>query len=329
MRIFVTLIVAALPADVRRGRDREIASTLHAAVAEARRHGRLAAARTWLGETADLLMAGASARFEAPGPERPGRRREAHMPTFQELRHACRALASRPAFFATTVLTLALGIGATTAIFSVVDALIWRPLPFTHADRMVEIWTQADQSRISNPGQSVGAFHVLREQTTIFERVEAFDFESAVLLGGTEPDDISVAVVTPELLTSLGGSPLRGRLFTEADSAPGAEPVAVVSESLWRSHLVADAGVVGKTIEFDGDGRYTIVGVLPSSFRFPSERTRAWKPLKLHGAGRRRAPTCWRGCSLAFRGTAQPKRSPDSTTGCAKPARSRRRGGCI
>jgi putative ABC transport system permease protein len=284
MRGFVSLLIGALPADVRRGRRRDIASTLQASVAAARRRGRLAAARAWLAEVANLLLTAISSRFASRGPDRPRRRMELHMPSIQDLRHAWRALSSRPGFTSITILTLALAIGATTAVFSVVDALLWRPLPFTDADRMVEVWTQAEPSNIANPGQTAAAFRALRDEKAIFEEVHAYDFESAVLLGGSEPDTVSVVSVTPALLARLGVSPLRGRLFTDTDGDSGAEPTVVVGESLWRSRLAADPDIVGQTIEFDGDGRYTIIGVLPSSFRFPSERTRVWKPLSMDGA---------------------------------------------
>lgn len=203
----------------------------------------------------------------------------------QDLRHAWRSLTSRPAFVAVSVITLGLAIGATTAIFSVVDALVWRPLPYTGAERMVELWTTAERTKISNPGQSLAAFLTLRDQSELFERVEAYDFENTILLGGSEPERITIAPVTPGLLAGLGVKPLRGRLFTEADASTEAEPALIISEALWRSRLGAAADIVGSSMEFDGDRRYTIIGVLPSSFRFPSARTRAWRVLDVAAAG--------------------------------------------
>ena len=186
----------------------------------------------------------------------------------QDIRYGARVLAKNSGFTAVAVLTLALGIGANTAIFSVINELLLRPLPFPDAERIVMVW----ERRVTPEGSSqntTSRFNFLgwREQSTAFEAMAAFSDQRLGLTGGGEPEEISVQFANPELFRVLGVEPLLGRGITPEDARPDAPKVAVLSHGLWRRRFGGDPQLIGKAITLNG-APFTVVGVLPEGFQW-------------------------------------------------------------
>jgi putative ABC transport system permease protein len=194
-----------------------------------------------------------------------------------------RQLRRAPGLFALVILTLSLGIGATTAIFGIVDTLFLRPLPYPHGDRLADVWTtntKTGRATVNLSGETIGA---LREEQPWLTAVEMYQMDAGVLSGAGDPTIGSAPRVSPGLLRLLGVAPRLGRLFAddETTAAAGTPHVALISESLWRSRFGGVATVLGRRIAID-DESYTIVGVLPETFRFP-ESCDVWRPIEAIG----------------------------------------------
>jgi predicted permease len=196
----------------------------------------------------------------------------------QDLRYAARTLRGSPGFSVVAVLMLTLGIGANTAIFSVVSAVLLKPLPFEEPARLVTLWE--DFSARSGPGQvepTPATYVEWRARAQSYEGMALLDSRNYNLTGNGEPERL-VGLRTETNLFSLLGLPATlGRTFVADDEGAGAPPVAVISEGLWASRFAADPNVVGRTIELDGLAR-TIVGVVPAAFRFPQSDVSVWLP---------------------------------------------------
>jgi predicted permease len=192
----------------------------------------------------------------------------------QDIRYALRMLRQKPLFTAVAILTLALGIGADTAIFSVVNAVLLRPLPFREPDRLVRI-------RFSNPGlglhgvlYSVPELEDLRTRAGVFEYVTGTCRGSVNMTGGPQPERLEVIMASANYFALLGVAPQIGRLFGPEDNTPGVAPAAVISDSLWRRDFSGNPTVLDRTIRIDGEA-YQIVGVLPPGFRHPGRTGRS------------------------------------------------------
>lgn len=188
----------------------------------------------------------------------------------QEIRHAARSLARSPAFSIAAVLSLALGIGANTAIFSVVNGVLLRPAPFVEADRLAIIWQTDRSSGSSHEPSSVPDFRDMRERTQHFERLAAFSpVEVNVTSGTAEKDPARVAAlgVSPEYFATLGLEPLVGRMFTTAEDTPGGPRAVVISEDLWERNYNRQASAIGSTLRVN-DIEWEIVGVMPRGSDF-------------------------------------------------------------
>ena len=192
----------------------------------------------------------------------------------KDLTAAFRSLRRAPGFTALVVLTLALGIGATTAMFSVVDAVLINPLPFANADRLSEIWTSSGTSR--RPGGSVAVVQALRRESTLFSAVEAYQMGAANVTGDGEPEIVGAPMLSPGLVSILGPTPLLGRLFTQEDAASG--NAVLLSERFWTARYGANPLIVGREIEIDERPHY-VVGVLPERFKFPEASAALWRVL--------------------------------------------------
>jgi len=198
-----------------------------------------------------------------------------------DLRFALRQLLKSPGFTAVALLTLALGIGANTAIFSVVDCVLLRPLPFPAADRLVMIHTIHRQEGQSQRWEAVfdPDFKAWTELNHVFEHLAAYGKGEATLLSGGEPQRTGSAEVTIDFFSLLGVKPVAGRTFLPAEHQAGGPPAAMLSERLWRDRFGANPGVIGQDITLDGRN-VTMVGVLPARFRFPADCD-LWTPLVL------------------------------------------------
>jgi predicted permease len=187
---------------------------------------------------------------------------------FQDVRYALRMLRQRPTFTLVAVLTLALGVGATTAIFSIVNAVLLRSLPYPHPDRLVRIIFNSPGVGLRDVPSSMPELDDLRTRSGIFEDVSAVGGGSVNLTGDNQPERLEFVVTHPNYFSMLGAAPQIGRLFGPQDFALGFAPVAVISNGLWRRSYGADPGILGCTLYLDNDP-YTIVGVLPPGFRHP------------------------------------------------------------
>lgn len=193
----------------------------------------------------------------------------------QDLRYGVRMLFKHRGFTAIAVLTLALGIGATTAIFSVVDAVVLRPLPFEEPERVLRMWGQFSQG--NQASTSPPDFLDYRAQNSTFEEFAAMRPSSFNLTGDAEPERVIGAQVTTNYFRALGIRPVNGRDFSPEEEQPGLNQVAIISEGLWRRRFGGELPVVGKTLTLDGQG-YSVVGVAPSATRVLDD-AELWTPL--------------------------------------------------
>lgn len=205
----------------------------------------------------------------------------------QHTRFAVRRLRAAPGFTVAVLLMLALGIGATTAVFSVVDGVLLRPLPFPQPDRLVGLGHSVAVAGVSKIGQSEGTFLVYQRHATAFENLGAWQLRDVNLgaLGdeSTGPQRVSAAVVSAGLFPTLRVAPVLGRAIRPDDDRPGAPPVVVLSASLWRSRFGADRGIIGRPLVVDGRAR-EVVGVMPDDLRYPRATTALWLPLAIDPA---------------------------------------------
>src|SRR5689334_25288016 len=184
----------------------------------------------------------------------------------QDVRYGLRMLVKKPTFAVVAILTLALGVGANTAIFSVVNAVLLRSLPFRDPDRLVRIYFNNPGVGLRGVRFSVPEFDDLKRQTDVFEDVSVIVFGPTNLTGAKEPEHLEMMEVSPNYFSMLGATPELGRLFGLPDFALGFAPVVVISDALWRRSYGADPGILGRSLRLDND-LYTIVGVLAPGFR--------------------------------------------------------------
>ena len=192
----------------------------------------------------------------------------------QDIRYAVRKLSRTPGFTAIAAFTLALAIGATTAIFSVIDGVLLKPLPFREPDRVVRVTNMRDGARLIS---STPDFNDFRTEAKSFSYMAGIDNQPMNLTGGSEPERVQAARVGATFWTLLGVQPARGRGFAPNDDTPSAEKSVVISDGLWKRRFGADPRLLGKTISLDGDP-YTVIGIAPARFSFP-DRPDVWIPL--------------------------------------------------
>lgn len=185
----------------------------------------------------------------------------------QDIRYGLRMLAKNIGFTAVAVITLAVGIGANTAIFSVVDAVLLKPLPFSEPDRLVAISGRDLRNGEKGRALSYPDFKDLRAQTQTLESLAAIDQSNFTLTGNGEPQQVQGGIVSADLFTVLRAAPMIGRTFVSADDQPGTR-VVLLSQSMWKSRFGSDPNIQGKTIQLD-ERTYTIVGVMPPQFQYP------------------------------------------------------------
>jgi putative ABC transport system permease protein len=201
----------------------------------------------------------------------------------QDLVSALRHLRKNPGYALVTVLTLALGIGANTAIFSVVNGVVLKPLPYPNASRLVYITSQFPGLGFDQFWVSAPEFIEFRERNQSFQDVGAFRAGAVNLGTADQPRRVTSAVITSELMPVLGVAPLRGRQFTRADTLPGAEDVGALSAEIWRSAFGGDESVLGRVIPIDGVPT-RIVAVMPPGYDVHDQKIQVWLPLTLDPA---------------------------------------------
>jgi len=199
----------------------------------------------------------------------------------QDVRYAMRQLRKSPGFAAVAVMTLALGIGANTAIFSVVNGVLLRPLPFQDADRVVQIWHVPPQA--SFPGipkfvVSPANFLDWQSQNHVFERMAIYGYRDFTLTGGDKAEEVGASPVSAGFFETLGVKPLLGRGLAPDEDRPGRSHVVVLSYRFWQEHFGGSRGIVGQNLALDG-ANYLISGVMPPSFRFPGDYAQMWTPM--------------------------------------------------
>ena len=199
-----------------------------------------------------------------------------------DVRFALRSLLRKPGFTAVAVLTLSLGIGATTAVFTLLDGVLLSPLPFDEPDRLVRV------DHLGRDGQdelpiSPGLYLVYRDHARSLASVSMFGPTVGNLVVDGEPERLQGQQVTPSYFTVLAATAARGRPFSEEEGSPGADPVIVLSDALWKNRFGSDAGIVGRAIDINGVSR-EVIGVMPEGFGYPDQESRFWIPMQIDPA---------------------------------------------
>ena len=213
-------------------------------------------------------------------------------PLIQDLRYGLRMLAKNPGFTAVAVLTLALGIGANTAMFSVINGVLMRPLPFKDPGQLYTLWERNVKMGYEQNPPAAANFRDWRDRSSVFEQMAEFDAARTFNLAGTaNPERVDGAAVSPGLFGLLGVEPMKGRTFASGEDTPGRDQVVMLSYGLWQRRFNADLSIVGKTVTIDAKA-CTVVGVMPPGFEFPGNtgtilniftapRAQLWVPLAL------------------------------------------------
>ena len=233
------------------------------------------------------------------------------------LRHAARRLLRAPAFAVTAVLTLALGIGGTIAVFTVVNGVLLQPLPYPHAERLVDLSHTLALAGLTRVDQSDATFLLYRRDNRVFTDVGVYRSTAVNMRvpgaapgSGATAERVSAARVTPSVFRVLDAASMRGRGLTEADAAPGAPAVAVISQGLWTRDFGDDPAVVGRHLSIDGVD-HEIVGVMPARFAFPDAQAAVWIPLQFDAAHTKSAAFDYRGIARLRRGVSLAQATAD------------------
>jgi putative ABC transport system permease protein len=196
----------------------------------------------------------------------------------QDLRYGARMLVENPGFTLTAVITLSLGIGANTAIFSLINTVLLRALPFPQPERIMTIWEETPADVITRQSFAPGNYQDLKAQQSVFTQMAALARNEMTLTGDGEPEKLDgVAVLEPDALEILGVKPAAGRLFLPGEYIRGANKVVLISHSFWQQHFGGAAEAIGKELTLN-DLRFVIVGVLPANFQFLNPEASYWTP---------------------------------------------------
>jgi putative ABC transport system permease protein len=195
----------------------------------------------------------------------------------QDLRFGLRMLFKQPGFALIAVLTLALGIGANTTIFSAIESVILHPFAFPHQDRLVMIYERILGTGMERSYVAPATLHDWREQSRSFEQLVTSDFSDFTLMGGDRPEQLSGYRVSAGFFAALGAQPLLGRTFQPDEDTLGREQVVVLKHSLWERRFASDPKILGQTIKLDNQ-TYTVIGVMPKAFNFPYYGGELWIP---------------------------------------------------
>ena len=194
-----------------------------------------------------------------------------------DVQYALRSIAKKPLFYSLIILTLALGIGANAAIFTVVNGVLLRPLPYPEPERLMMVWTHNPLQGFDKDVGTYPNFEDWRRASRSFERMSAYRGANVTLTGSGDPAQIRGALVTSEFFETMDGSPLHGRAFRVADGHAGGERVVIVGHGLWTRRFGADVSLIGRSVVLNGVA-YEVVGVMPASFDHPAD-AELWMPL--------------------------------------------------
>jgi predicted permease len=189
----------------------------------------------------------------------------------QDLKHGVRVLLKARAFTAVAVLSLALGIGANSAIFSVADGLLLRPLPYSDDERLAMLWQRSPGLNVKQDWFSIGQYLDIREENTVFEGTAAAIGASFNLTGNGQPERVDGVRISSSFFPLLGARPIMGRVLTPVEDTPGNSFVVILSHGFWTRRFGADTSIIGKTITLNGNPSFRIIGVLSPDFRFNSQ----------------------------------------------------------
>ena len=209
----------------------------------------------------------------------------------RDVRYAVRMLLRNPGFTTIALLTFAVGIGVNTAVFSVFNGVLLRPLPYPDADRITMMWLDNRPQSIKEDIGSYPNYRDWREQNTTYEHVAAFTGAAFTLTGSEEPERIRGARTTANFHDVIGLKPVLGRLYTEAEEQTGSDAVVLLSHGLWQRRFGGAADVVGKTVVLNGVP-HEIIGVMPPELRVPAD-AEMWKPLAVSDAQRNARGSFW------------------------------------
>src|SRR6516225_4308627 len=197
------------------------------------------------------------------------------------LKYVVRRLLHSPLFTAVSILTLALGIGANSAIFSVIEGVMLKPLDYPEPGRLVAIDHEAPGVNISNAGIAPFLYFTYREDAQSFQDVAAWDSGTATVTGLAEPEDVSIMDVTQGALPILGVAPIRGRWFSQTDDLPDSPRTVILSYGYWHKHFGGDFSAIGKSLTLGG-GPAEIIGIMPEKFRFMDQSPALYLPMKFN-----------------------------------------------
>jgi predicted permease len=230
---------------------------------------------------------------------------------WQDTRYALRMLRKNPSFTAIAVITLALGIGVNTAIFSLVDGILLRPLPYQQPDRLVRLVQSQRQLGLDRWNLSQASFAALRDNNHSLEAVAAYSTSGANLTGDDEPERVSIGTVSADFFKVLGIPPIRGRAFRAGEDTPGNNGVCIISFGFWQRRFGGDPNIIGRSLNLNS-APAEVIGVMPASFSFPRPETEIWTPIALNPT--RSAPYFLRAVARLAPGVA-PSEAEAETTG--------------
>ena len=279
-RLAYRLLLLAFPTNVRREFGDEMAAMFASQIEEAQsRRGRVA--RLWLLAVGDALLHGLSERFGAGEP--PRRRWRSLMRAIgQDVKYAIRMFARQPGVTVVVVMTLALGIGANAALFSAVNAILLRPLPYDDPDRLVVLWEKRPAEGVLDNVVAPADFVDWTTLATSFDGMAALTSLSADLTGVGDPERLRVGAVSTSFFDILGIRPALGRTFQPEEAIGGRHRVVILSHHTWSARFGREASIVGRTLSLSGVP-HEVIGVLPASFESPGEALELWVPLPYQG----------------------------------------------
>jgi putative ABC transport system permease protein len=196
---------------------------------------------------------------------------------WSDVHYALRSIAKKPLFYSVVILTLALGIGANAAIFTVVNGVLLQPLPYPHPERLMMVWTHNPRQGFDKDVGSYPNFEDWRRASQSFERMSGYFGASVTLTGNGDPAQIRGARVTPEFFETMGVAPLHGRAFSAANGQAGGERAVIIAHGLWTRRFGGDASIIGRRIALNGVP-YEVIGVMPANFSHPAD-AELWMPL--------------------------------------------------